>query len=198
MFPREWIPGDVMGGATSLTDRVVLVHSIDLRDGHFWLDAAVLLRGRQPGWYQTRRPPDPQRIRRRMGRSGGGASAGRHLIFVDRGDRAVWVDDDLQIPLGEFNVVLLDGADEPAELPIVCDKFAIAADLGAAPPTMLPSTQTPAVKTLTATTERVDFGAAPPSASSSPQTITGSIVAAAIELSRRVEESAHVREFLRS
>ncbi len=186
-----------MGGATSLTDRVVLVHSIDFRDGHFWLDAAVLLRGHQPGWHQTGTSPDPQRIRRRIARSGGGASAGRHFIFVDRGDRAVWVDDDLQIQLGEFNVVLLDGADEPTELPIVCDKFAIAADLGAALPPTLPSSQTPAVRTLTAITEHVDFGAARLSASSSPQTFTGAIVAAATELSRRVEESAHVREFLR-
>lgn len=102
---REWIPGDVMGGATSLTDRVVLVHSIDLRDGHFRLDAAVLL----------------------MNCKFRSASS---MSFC-------WM----------------------------------------APTNLLNSRS---------------------SASSSPQTITGSIVAAAIELSRRVEESAHVREFLRS
>jgi hypothetical protein len=186
-----------VSGGGFLNERVALVHSMDYRDGRLWLDAAVLLRGRNPGWYQPRKPPDRQRWRPPVASPGGGGGAGRHRIFVDRADRAVWVNHDLRIPLGEFNVLLLDDADELTSLPIVHELFTIAPELGAAPPPASPSPQTSAVRTLTSFVERVDFGAAHPSTLSSPQTFSGGAIAAIAELRKRIEESEHVKTFLR-
>jgi hypothetical protein len=45
----------------------------------------------------------------------------------------LWIDRSFRLPLNEFNVVMLDHADDPVNLPVVHEMFTINSDLGAAP-----------------------------------------------------------------
>jgi hypothetical protein len=119
-------------GAVCLTEHVELVHSIDVRAQRFWLDAAVLLRGSLPGWQISRTPPEPRSPRPLLA-PGGGAHVGPNSFFVDRRDRVLWINRSFRLPLNECNLVILDHADEPIEVPVVHAILTINSDLGAAP-----------------------------------------------------------------
>jgi hypothetical protein len=119
-------------GSTPLTERAQLFHSIVVRDNHFSLNAAVLLRG-IPGWYLLSAPTHSPRSQGPALGPGGGSSASRHSIFVSTKERILWLNRSVPLPLTEFNVVLLDRFDDPIDLPIVQDMFTIDSDLGAAP-----------------------------------------------------------------
>lgn len=58
---------------------------------------------------------------------------GRHDIFVDSRERVLWINGSFQLPLGEFNVVMLDRADDPVNLPVLNEMCTVEWDLGAAP-----------------------------------------------------------------
>jgi hypothetical protein len=121
-----------MAGGMRLTDTVELVYCVDVRSDRFWLDAAVLLRGTLPGWPLSRELAPPWPKPAPFG-PGGGSSPGRHNIFIASRDRALWIDRSFRLPLNGFNVVALDHADDPVNLPIVREMFTINSDLGAAP-----------------------------------------------------------------
>jgi len=121
------------GGGTSLSEKVALVYCMDVRNDRFELVAAVLLRGARPGWQRLTNRPAPRPMRRPPV-SGGGAGAGRHWVFVDIDNRALWINGAIQLPLNQSNVVLLDHADDNSKPPTVHSMHMIDADLGAAPP----------------------------------------------------------------
>ena len=119
------------GGGMSLTETVKLVYSIGIRGDRFWLDAVVLVRSARP-WPRATTAPPPQPRLPALG-PGAGGCVGRHHIFIARTDRVVWINRSFPIRLNEFNLLMLDHADDPVKLPSVHDIFTIHSDLGAAP-----------------------------------------------------------------
>jgi hypothetical protein len=120
------------GGSLSMTEAVTLVYCIGLRGEHFWLEGAVLLRSKRP-WPPATAPVLPRSKPPPF--VGSASRVGRHYIVIDQVARVVRISESLQLPLNEFNVVMLDLADHPVDLPIVYEMLTIGADLGAAPST---------------------------------------------------------------
>ncbi len=116
------------GGGVILNDRIVMVYSIREAEGSWLLDAAVLLRGSVSYWYRggpAALPPSPFSQPR-----GSGGSAGRYYVSIVRADREVWIDTTLRVPLENFNVLLLDGADGSGGMPVIHERVSIAPELG--------------------------------------------------------------------
>jgi hypothetical protein len=118
------------GGSLSMTETVTLVYNIGLRGDRFWLIAAVLLRSTRPWPLVTTGPGLPRS--RPPSLVGGGSRVGRHYIFIDQLARVVLINESLRLPLTEFNIVMLDQADHPVDLPTVHEMITINPDLGAA------------------------------------------------------------------
>jgi hypothetical protein len=109
-----------LGGVGALTDTVTMVQWMHWIDNSATLDAAVLLRGRTPNWYDTASRPDLPQFR-------SGATAGRHAVTFERRSRVVGVNA-TTYQLQHFNILLLDNADDPINDPILSDMIAIDAD----------------------------------------------------------------------
>jgi hypothetical protein len=181
-----------VGGCILLNRRVALVHCFDIRDGRYFLDAAVVLRGTRPDWYATATPPDPRLRLPPQRTSGGGAGAGRHFIYVDRDNRAVYVNRDQRIPLDEFNVLLLEGADDPDQAPVLHERLTIDPDFGPAP--ALPAAPTTSSSSGPRLVPIIETHSA--DAKGSPPSFFTAMIFATKNLEERMMASSRVRDFV--
>ena len=117
-------------GGITLNDRTIVVYGMKEAEGSWLLDAAVMLRGSVPNWYRTgsAAPPPPPFSEPR----GNGASAGKYFVSIVRTAGEVWIDTTMRVPLENFNVLLLDEADDSVGMPLIHGRVRISPDLGSA------------------------------------------------------------------
>jgi hypothetical protein len=136
-------------GLTSRVIAVVSTSEYGPKSEHapgLWLNGAVLLRG-QPFWNETQSQEytvpvgkDYREYAKDIAKAmratmpshppGAGGSVGRHFVTIVDPDRAVWLNGELLISLGQDNVLLLDDVDNLTVAPRVHSKLLVGPDLG--------------------------------------------------------------------
>lgn len=103
-----------MGGSHSFTDLVQLVYSFSSGPEGTALDVAALVKCTAPNW-RSCRPP----LKHPPVRIGSGATAGSHWVFFDSRRRVLSIDDKLDVPVDQDNVLMFDKEDSPDKMPVL-------------------------------------------------------------------------------